>query len=104
MTLLDRARSREITCEIREAAEAEGIDAERLRRLVASGRVVIPKNVSRNSAPTPVGESVRTKINANIGTSADYQSVSEEIEKASVAIRHGADFRSIMQHAGEKAR
>jgi phosphomethylpyrimidine synthase len=91
MTLLDRAQSHEITREIREAAEAEGIDAEKLRRLVASGRVVIPKNVSRSIAPTPVGESVRTKINANIGTSADYQSVSDEIEKASVAIRHGAD-------------
>jgi phosphomethylpyrimidine synthase len=91
MTLLDSAQSREITREIRQAAETEGIDAERLRRLVASGRVVIPKNVSGNASPIPIGESVRTKINANIGTSADYQSVSEEIEKASVAIRYGAD-------------
>ena len=91
MTLLDSAQSREITREIRQAAETEGVDAERLRRLVASGRVVIPKNVSGNASPIPIGESVRTKINANIGTSADYQSVSEEIEKASVAIRYGAD-------------
>ncbi|NOQ28783.1 MAG: phosphomethylpyrimidine synthase, partial [Methanosarcinales archaeon] len=91
MTLLDSAQSREITREIRQAAEAEGIDAERLCRLVASGRVVIPKNISGNASPIPIGESVRTKINANIGTSADYQSVSEEIEKAGVAIRHGAD-------------
>ncbi|MCK4651851.1 MAG: phosphomethylpyrimidine synthase ThiC, partial [Methanosarcinales archaeon] len=42
MTLLDRARSHEITEEIRCVAEAEGIDAEKLRRLVAAGRVVIP--------------------------------------------------------------
>lgn len=91
MTLLDSARRREITREIRTAAEADGVDAERLRRLVASGRVVIPKNVAGSTPPIPIGECVRTKINANIGTSADYQSVSEEIEKASVAIRHGAD-------------
>ena len=91
MTLLDHAQSREITDEIRQAAETEGIDAEKLRRLVASGRVVIPKNVSSNASPIPIGESVRTRINANIGTSADYSNVSEEIEKASVAIRYGAD-------------
>ncbi|KAF5418660.1 MAG: Phosphomethylpyrimidine synthase [Candidatus Methanogaster sp.] len=91
MTLLDSAQRGEITREIRNAAEVEEIDAERLRRLVASGRVVIPKNISRSASPIPIGESVRTKINANIGTSADYQSASEEIKKASVAIRHGAD-------------
>lgn len=91
MTQLDSARRGEITDEIRYAAEAERIDAEKLRRLVASGRVVIPRNVSSNALPTPIGECIRTRINANLGTSTDYAEIDEEIEKAHVAVRYGAD-------------
>ncbi len=96
MTLLDRARSGDggvgvATDEIRRAAAEEGIDAEKLRRLVASGRVVIPRNVASEALLTPIGECIRTRVNANIGTSADYADIDEEIEKARVAVRHGVD-------------
>jgi len=96
MTLLDRARKGEITDEIRRAAEAAagagaGIDPETLRRLVAKGHVVIPMNVSLRAIPTPVGACVRTRVNANIGTSADYADIDSEIAKAKVAVQCGAD-------------
>ncbi|MCK4811191.1 MAG: phosphomethylpyrimidine synthase ThiC [Methanosarcinales archaeon] len=91
MTLLDRARSHEITEEIRCVAEAEGIDAEKLRRLVAAGRVVIPGNICSRAAPIGIGECMRTRINANVGTSADFSNVADEVEKARVAVRYGAD-------------
>ncbi|KAF5411011.1 MAG: phosphomethylpyrimidine synthase ThiC [Euryarchaeota archaeon] len=98
MTLLDRARSGDggvgdgvATDEIRRAATEEGIDADKLRRLVASGCVVLPRNVASEALLTPIGECIRTRVNANIGTSADYADINEEIEKARVAVRHGAD-------------
>ncbi len=91
MTLLDSARNHEITEEIRCVAEAEGIDAEKLRRLVAAGRVVIPGNICSRAAPVGIGERMRTRINANVGTSVDFADVGEEIEKARVAVRYGAD-------------
>ncbi len=91
MTLLDRACSLEITEEIRCVAEAEGIDAEKLRRLVAAGRVVIPRNICSRASPVGIGECMCTRINANVGTSADFANVADEVEKARVAVRYGAD-------------
>ncbi|HIE31685.1 MAG TPA: phosphomethylpyrimidine synthase ThiC [Methanosarcinales archaeon] len=91
MTLLDRARSREITEEIRCVADAEGIDAEKLRHMVASGRVVIPGNICSRAAPVGIGECMHTRINANVGTSVDFADVGEEIEKARVVVMYGAD-------------
>ena len=103
MTQLDSARRGEITDEIRDAAEGEGIDAEKLRRLVASGHVVIPRNISSRALPTPIGERVCTKINANLGTSADYAEIDEEIEKAHVAVRYGADTVMDLSTGGDLA-
>jgi len=103
MTLLDRARKGEITAEIRRAAEAAagaGIDPETLRRLVAKGHVVIPMNVSLRAIPTPVGACVRTRVNANIGTSADYADIDSEIEKAKIAVQCGADTTSWIRWRG----
>ena len=91
MTLLNRACSHVITEEIRCVAEAEGIDAEKLRRLVAAGRVVIPRNICSRAAPVGIGECMCTRINANVGTSADFANVANEVEKARVAVRYGAD-------------
>jgi phosphomethylpyrimidine synthase len=73
-------------------AKAEGLELERLARLVASGRVVIPRNPRHTRlAPCGIGEGLRVKINANIGTSKDHADVDEELEKLRVAIRYGAD-------------
>ena len=91
VTLLDRVRNHEITEEIRCVAEAEEINAEKLRRLVAAGRVVIPRNICLRASPVGIGECMRTRINANVGTSADFANVADEVEKARVAVRHGAD-------------
>ncbi len=73
-------------------AKAEGLEPERLARLVASGRVVIPRNPRHTRlVPCGIGEGLRVKINANIGTSKDHVDVDEELEKLRVAIRYGAD-------------
>ena len=70
----------------------EGVPLEKLRRLIRSGRVVIMQNYRRrNVEPKAVGECVSTKVNVNVGTSKDYVSVEEELEKARVAVKYGAD-------------
>ncbi len=90
MTQLDSARRGEITPEIRRVAQQEGVEEEKLRRRVASGRVVILKNVEGSAAPLGIGEGLRVKINANVGTSPEYVDVEAELEKAKIAIKHGA--------------
>ncbi len=91
MTQLEAARAGMITEEMKTAATAERMDAEELRRRVAEGRVVICRNTAHPIAPLAIGEGCRVKINANIGTSEDVNSLEEEIEKARVAVRYGAD-------------
>ncbi|MCU0859376.1 MAG: phosphomethylpyrimidine synthase ThiC [Thermoplasmata archaeon] len=85
-------RNRALPQEMKGVAKAEGLELERLARLVASGRVVIPRNPRHTRlAPCGIGEGLRVKINANIGTSKDHADVDEELEKLRVAIRYGAD-------------
>ena len=73
-------------------SEAEGIEPAKLRRLVRSGKVVVPSNPRhRMLRPCAIGEGLRVKINANIGTSRDHIDIEEELEKVRVAVRYGAD-------------
>lgn len=80
-----------MTEEIREIARAEGVEAERLRALIASGLVSVPKNCSRRFPGRAVGKLVSTKVNANVGTSKDFDDCDEEVRKAKLAVRYGAD-------------
>ncbi|WP_010477801.1 phosphomethylpyrimidine synthase ThiC [Thermococcus zilligii] len=92
MTQLEAARRGEITEEMNSVAEREGISPEKLRRSVARGHTVIFRNVRHDWVkPVAVGNVVRVKVNANIGTSRDIVDVRAEIEKARVAVKYGAD-------------
>jgi phosphomethylpyrimidine synthase len=92
MTLLNRARKGESAPEIVRAAREEGIAPERLRDLVAAGRAVIPRNRKRREIRTvAIGEGLRTKINANIGSSRDRADMALELEKMRAAAAAGAD-------------
>ncbi len=73
------------------AAKREGIEPARLARLVAAGRVVIPRNVRREIEPMGVGELLTTKVNVNVGTSQALDSPETEVEKALAAVEAGAD-------------
>src|SRR5438105_4662217 len=90
-TQLSRARKGEITDEMRFVAEDEGLDAETIRRGVADGTIVIPKNVHHDFRAIGIGRGLRTKVNANIGASGFHNLLHEEAEKLEVAIRYGAD-------------
>ncbi|NYT00442.1 MAG: phosphomethylpyrimidine synthase ThiC [Methanocellales archaeon] len=89
--IIEAARKGQITPEMEYVAKVEQIDPQRIRNLVASGRVVIPKNASRDTIPVGIGESMSVKINANVGTSKDFIDVEEELKKALIAVQYGAD-------------
>ncbi|MCD6386070.1 phosphomethylpyrimidine synthase ThiC [Candidatus Sumerlaeota bacterium] len=91
MTQLESAKKGVITREMQEVAEKEHIRAEDLRELIAQGRVVIPKNVRHSIKPIGIGERLRTKVNANIGTSPDYCNLVEELKKLDAAVDAGTD-------------
>jgi phosphomethylpyrimidine synthase len=92
MTQLDQARRGIITHEMKEAARTEGVSAEYLRDGIAAGTIVICHNKKHtNGRPLAVGKGLRTKVNANIGSSADDTDIQKELEKARVAVANGAD-------------
>lgn len=73
-------------------ARDEDISIETILNRVAAGTIVIPKNIN-HSMPSlrGVGLGLRTKVNANIGTSEDFPDVADEIAKLKVALEAGAD-------------
>lgn len=78
--------------EIEGVSKAEGIEPAKLAKLVKEGKVVIPSNPRHKGLrPCGIGEGLRVKVNANIGTSRDYVDLDEELEKLRVAVRYGAD-------------
>lgn len=81
----------EVTEEMKKVAEKEGISPEILRKRIASGRIIIPKNIAREIEPVGIGEGLKVKVNANVGTSPDYVNPEEELYKALTAVRYGAD-------------
>ncbi|MEA3363370.1 MAG: phosphomethylpyrimidine synthase ThiC [Thermodesulfobacteriota bacterium] len=92
MTQLEIARQGQISDLVRQAAATENIDPEILRQRVAAGTAVICLNTKHtNGRPLAVGEGLRTKTNANLGTSQDDTSIDKELEKAKVAAAAGAD-------------
>jgi phosphomethylpyrimidine synthase len=91
MTRIELARKGIITDEMRLVAAAEGLAAERLAEDLAAGVSVVPINRNHSIVPIGIGRDMRTKINANIGTSKDRISVEEEMEKLAVLVKYGAD-------------
>ena len=101
MTEVEKARAGEITPALKEVAQFEGIDPEKLRILVADGRVVINGYARSHSRVIGIGEGLSTKVNANIGTSPDHDDPSIELEKLDVAIEAGADALMDLSTGGD---
>ena len=92
MTQLELAREGIISPQMEQVAQCEGVEAEFVRQGVARGTIVIPANIKHtNLSPCGIGQGLKTKVNANIGTSSDFGSIDTELEKLQVAIDSGAD-------------
>lgn len=90
-TQIELAREGIISIEMEKVAQNEGLTPEFIRNGIASGRIVIPCNKVSNPNIVGIGEGLRTKINASIGTSTDIVDVDAEIRKAKIAQKAGAD-------------
>ncbi|MDR2436708.1 MAG: phosphomethylpyrimidine synthase ThiC [Endomicrobium sp.] len=92
MTLMTDAKNKKINKLIKAAAQAEKLPEDFIREGVAIGTVVIPKNVNRTLKKiVAVGAGLKTKVNANIGTSPDHINLAEELQKLDIAVKAGAD-------------
>ncbi|WP_163533485.1 phosphomethylpyrimidine synthase ThiC [Helicobacter suis] len=91
-TQLHYAKKGVITEEMAYIANIEEVSPEQVRSEVARGRLIIPANIEHsNLEPMGIGVALKTKINANIGSSAIIHSTDKEVEKLRIAIKYGAD-------------
>lgn len=87
-----RACQGEITEEMRNVAAREGLTPEEILAGVAGGTVVIPANITRTrKSYCGIGTGLRTKVNANIGTSQGHSGIEEEKSKLNISVASGAD-------------
>ena len=83
------------TEEMKQIARDEDVSLESIVRGLANGSIIIPKNNARPQQQerkiVGIGKNLKTKVNVNIGTSTLHQNLEEEISKAKVAVKYGAD-------------
>ena len=104
MTQLEKARKGLITEEMKIAASTEGLEAEYIRQGMVDGVIVICRNVNHTAIqPLAIGLGLRTKVNANIGTSKDNNDLTLELEKLKVAEAVGADAVMDLSTGGDLA-
>lgn len=73
-------------------AKDENISFEFLEEGIEQGTIVVLKNKAHpHVKPIAVGKGLRTKINANLGTSPDFVDFQRELDKLEIAVKYGAD-------------
>ena len=96
-TQVELAEHGTLTSQVRDVAKAEHLPPEALIARVARGSVAI---MTRGRVSVGIGEGLRTKINVNLGTSSARCNPSEEVKKAIIAEKHGADTISELSMGG----
>lgn len=78
---------------VKKVAVSEGVDEEFVADGLAEGTIVIPYNRRRprEIEPCGIGKGLRTKVNANIGTSPSIADIENEKAKLYAAVDAGAD-------------
>ena len=105
MTQINIARSGRVSPEVTRAAKDERLGTDLIRKGLSDGTIVIPRNKNRKvSRPCAIGRGLRTKINANIGTSKDSSEIACEVKKMEAAIDLGADAVMDLSTGGAIAR
>ncbi len=96
-TQIESAKDGIVTKQMEAVAEAEGIEVGVLLPRIAKGSVVIMK---RREKVVGIGRGLATKVNVNIGTSSLKINPEEEVEKARIAEKYGADTLSDLSMGG----
>jgi phosphomethylpyrimidine synthase len=104
MTQLEKARKGIISEEMKSCAVEENVEPEFIRQGMVDGNIVICRNVNHTAIkPLAIGKGLRTKVNANIGTSKDNNDLIAELEKLKIAIAAGADAVMDLSTGGDLA-
>jgi phosphomethylpyrimidine synthase len=91
-TLMKTAKDGKISPEMEIVAKNEEVDLEVIRRGIEKGRIIIPKSNRRKlNKPIGIGKGLLVKINANVGSSKTICNINNEVEKAKIAVKYGAD-------------
>ncbi|MEM0446713.1 MAG: phosphomethylpyrimidine synthase ThiC, partial [Candidatus Nitrosocaldus sp.] len=104
VTQLSYARRGVATEEMKHVAESEQVSLDLVVRGIANGSVIIPRNIARKQKLirlVGIGKGLSTKVNVNIGTSTLRVNLQEEVEKARVAVKYGADTIMDLSDAGD---
>lgn len=96
-TQLEYAKDGTATKEMENVAKKENIDIETLIGHISGGSVVIMK---RDDVSVGIGKGLLTKVNVNIGTSSLRIEPDEEVKKARIAQKYGADTLSDLSMGG----
>lgn len=83
--------------EFKTLSELEQVSVHQIIRRVASGSVIV---MEREGNVCGIGAGLRTKVNVNIGTSGLKALSDQEVEKAVIAERYGADTLSELSMGG----
>ncbi|WP_243680928.1 phosphomethylpyrimidine synthase ThiC [Vulcanisaeta souniana] len=70
-------------------AKHEGVEEVKLARRIASGKVILIRNVKLPDKVSAVGLGLTTKVNVNIGTSSKVVNLEAELEKVKIANKWG---------------
>ncbi|MDN7024431.1 phosphomethylpyrimidine synthase ThiC [Methanoculleus sp. FWC-SCC1] len=103
MGLIEDAKRGIVTEEMKIVAQQEGVTEDFVRRGVAGAHITIPISPYRKVAICGIGEGLRTKVNASIGTSSDIVDIDMEVEKARQAKLAGADTLMELSTGGDFA-
>ncbi|MDE6885688.1 MAG: phosphomethylpyrimidine synthase ThiC [Helicobacteraceae bacterium] len=91
-TQLYYAKQDKITKEMEFVANSEELDVNLIKNEIKKGRLIIPANINhKHLNPIGIGIATKTKINANIGSSAITNCIESEVDKVHTAIKYGAD-------------
>ncbi len=91
-TIIEMANAGKASENLKRALEYEHLSVEETLSRIACGHAVVPVNNTREvKKPCLIGGGSRIKVNANIGSSMDRESMDEELEKLRAAVASGAD-------------
>jgi phosphomethylpyrimidine synthase len=102
MTQREEALKGIITEQMLEVARDEGCQPEAIRAGLANGVISIPFNPKHKGLKAVgIGQGLRTKVNANIGTSADFPNVADEMKKLEAALSAKTDALMDLSTGGD---
>lgn len=92
MTQMLHAIHGKTTAAMEIVSKQENIPLTEIKRLMASGQLIIPANPSHVCLnPIAIGRAAKVKINANLGTSQLSSQIESELQKLQIATQFGAD-------------